>query len=172
MTVLSPIRNLPLAINVTGAEEFPGDQGGTTKRFTMQQIAQAYILPFPAAIEAVIDGGNSLIQTGVKGYLSVPFGATISSVVMYADAAGTISVDIWKCTTAEFDAGVTHPVAADTITGGVPPALAGSALYENSALAGWTTSLDTGDVLAYSVGPGVVGITRITVVINLTRVLT
>ena len=172
MTVLSPIRNLPPVISLTGAEILPLDQGGTTKYATVQQVSQAYIVPFPAEIAWVIDGSNSLIQTGTYGYIQVPFPCTITSAVLLADAAGTISVDIWKCTQSQFDAGVTHPVAGDTITGGVPLALAGTAILVNSALSGWTTSLDTGDVLAYRVGAGVLGITRVTIDLFTSRVLT
>lgn len=172
MTVLSPIRNLPVVISLTGTEEVPLDQGGTTKRATVQQISQAFIVPFPAAIEAVIDGSNSLIQTGLKGYLVVPFPVTITGAFMFANTAGTITVDIWKCTTAQFDPDGGVPSAANTITGGTGLALTGSALYQNTSLAGWTTSLTTGDVLAYNVSPGVAGITRVTVSLSLTRVLT
>lgn len=172
MTVLSPIRNLPPAISLTGAEEIPLDQAGTTKRATVQQVSQAFIVPFPAEIAWVIDGSNSVIQTDVYGYIQVPFPCTITSAQLLADAAGTISIDIWKCTVDDFDAGVTHPVAADTITGGVPLTLSGTSKVTNSALAGWTTSLAAGDVLAYSVGAGVAGITRITTSLFTSRVLT
>src|ERR1019366_558055 len=65
-------------------------------------------------ITFVIDGGGSVLSTGVKGYLPVDFNCTILQAEMLADQSGSVIVDIWQCTYANFNPG-THPVDADTI---------------------------------------------------------
>src|SRR6202030_1641969 len=47
-------------------------------------------------IEYVIDGGGSPITTGIKGFIRVPFAATLTVWVMMADQVGSIVVDIFR----------------------------------------------------------------------------
>src|SRR5690606_9777362 len=72
------------------------------------------------AIVLIIDGGGSAITTGVKADIPIEFDATITGWTLVADQAGTIQIDLWKDTLANFP-----PTDADSITGAAPPALAG-----------------------------------------------
>src|SRR4029079_8241351 len=47
-------------------------------------------------IEVVIDGGGAVITTGVKGDVQIPFAGTIAAVTLLADVSGSIVIDIWK----------------------------------------------------------------------------
>lgn len=99
-----------------------------------------------AAIVFIIDGGGSTITTGQKGHIRVPFACTINRVTMLADQSGSIVVDIWKDTYANFP-----PADADSITASAPPTISGAQKSEDSTLSGWTTSIAADDILAFNV---------------------
>jgi len=121
-----------------------------------------------AAIQFVIDGGGSTITTGLKGYLEVPFACTINQATLLADASGSIVVNVWKCTYAQFDAGGTHPVAADKITASAPPTISTATKAQDATLTGWTTSISAGDILAFNVD-SVTTIKRVTLDLKVTK---
>jgi len=99
-----------------------------------------------ASITFVIDGGGSAITTGQKGHLRIPFSCEIQSVTLLADQTGSIQVDIWKDTYANFP-----PTDSDSITGGNEPAISSAQKYEDTTLSGWTKTINAGDVLAFNV---------------------
>ncbi len=119
-------------------------------------------------IAFVIDGGGSAITTGTKGYLEVPFPCTVSVATLLADQVGSVVVDVWKCTYSQFDAGATHPVSADTITGVTPPTIGGATKSQDASLSGWTTSIATGDILAFNVNSAA-AIQRVTLSLKVIR---
>lgn len=121
-----------------------------------------------AGLQFVIDGGGGVIATGVKGYQKIEFACTLNEVDMFADQTGSIVVNIWKCTTAQFDAGATHPVAADKITSTTPPTISAGVKSADSTLTSWTTTFAAGDILAYNVD-SVTTIQRVTVALKVTR---
>lgn len=98
-------------------------------------------------IRVVLDGGGSAITTGAKKvYVSVPYNCTITSWRLLADQSGSIVLDIWKDTYANF-----APTVADTITASAKPTLSSVQKNESSALTGWTTTLAAGDVIEINV---------------------
>jgi hypothetical protein len=117
----------------------------------------------------VLDGGGSVLGTGVKCYVPVDFACTIKQVELLADVSGSVTIDIWKCTYAQFDAGSTHPVVGDSITASAVPALASASKYQDATLTGWTTSISAGDILAFDVKVASVTSTRITVSLKIQR---
>ncbi len=98
----------------------------------------------------VIDGGGSTITTGVKGDLEIPFACTIVRATLLADQSGSIVVDIFKCTYAQFDDS-THPVSGDKITASAPPTISSATKAQDSTLTGWTTAITAGDILRFNV---------------------
>jgi hypothetical protein len=121
-----------------------------------------------SAIVAIIDGGGATITTGMKGNITVPFPCTLTQVDMIADQSGSIVVNVWKCTYAQFDAGLTHPVVGDKITASLPPTISSSYKSTNSTLTGWTTSIASGDVLAFNVDSAA-SIQRVNLTLRYTR---
>ena len=98
-------------------------------------------------LRITIDGGGAVITTGAKKiYLSVPYTGTITKVRCLADVSGSITVDFWKDTYANFP-----PVAADKISASAPATLSSAQKSEDSTLTGWTTSVTTGDIIEVSV---------------------
>ena len=119
-------------------------------------------------IEFVIDGAGTVITTGMKGYLEIPFDCTINRATLLADQSGSIVVNIWKCTYSQFDAGGTHPVVGDKITASAPPTISATTKAQDSTLTGWTTSITAGDILAFNVD-SVSTLTRVTLSLKVTK---
>ncbi len=120
----------------------------------------------PTALGITIDGGGIAITTGVKGYLSVPFACTITAnTLLSTDAAatvGSIVIDIWKDTYANYP-----PTIADTITASAKPTLSSANKSTDSTLTGWTVAVAAGDVLAFNVDSATT-VTRVTLVLAVT----
>ncbi len=116
--------------------------------------------PAKAGIEFVIDGGGSVIGAGIAGFLGVPFDCAIEAVELLADQAGSIKVDIWKATYANFP-----PTDADTICGGNDPEIVSGIKDQDTTLTGWTIILTEGEVLAFNVDSATT-ITRCTVILR------
>jgi hypothetical protein len=101
----------------------------------------------------VIGNGVSLIPTGIKPYWSAAFdfACTIVAWNIVADQSGSISIDVLKCTQAQFDAGATHPVIGDKISATAPITFSTATKAQSSTLTGWTTSVNANDILAFNV---------------------
>ena len=125
---------------------------GTNLQMTPNQRA--------SAIEFVIDGGGAAITPGLKGFIRVPMACTVTGASLLADAPGSIVVDIWKDSFANYP-----PTAADSIAGTTPPSLSAAAKSENTGLTGWTTSISAGDVLGFHVDSAST-VARVTVVLT------
>lgn len=106
-----------------------------------------------------IDGGGSAITTGQKGYVSVPYGMTITGWDIFADQSGSIVVDVWKDTYANFP-----PIAGDSIAGTEKPTLSSAQKNQDTSLSTWTTTVTAGDVIGFNVDSAAT-VTRVTVII-------
>jgi len=93
-----------------------------------------------------IDGGGSAITTGVKGYIEIPYNMTIDRATVLLDQSGSIVVDIWKDTYANYP-----PTDADSITSSTPPTVTTATKSEDTTLTSWTTSVTAGDIIGFSV---------------------
>ena len=116
-----------------------------------------------ATITFIIDGGGSAITTGIKGDLEVPFDCTINRVTLVADQTGSIIIDIWKDTYANFP-----PTVADTITASAKPTLSSATKSQDSTLTGWTTAITAGDTLRFNVD-SVTTLTRVLLSLKVTK---
>ncbi len=149
------------ATGPTGAAGSAGSAGATGSTGPTGYTGSSLV-----AIEYVIDGGGSVLTTGLKGFLSIPFGCTINSVTLLPDQSASLVVDIWKAAYTSYP-----PTVANTITAGDIPTMRSTGSYQDSTLSGWTTSISANDVLAFNVtGPtGPTGVTRVTVALKATR---
>ncbi len=94
-----------------------------------------------------IDGAGAAITTGVKGYVTIPFACKIQGWTLVADQAGSIVIDVWKDTYANYP-----PVVGDSIAGSEKPTITAAVKGQDLSLTTWT-SLDVaaGDVLGFNV---------------------
>lgn len=116
-----------------------------------------------ASIPFIIDGGGSAIATGVKGDIEIPFACTIQQVTLQADVSGSIVVDIWKDTYANFP-----PTVADTITASAKPTISSATKSQDATLTGWTKAIAAGEILRFNVD-SCSTITRCTVSLKVVR---
>jgi len=116
-----------------------------------------------SVIGFIIDGGGSTITTGIKGDLSIEFGCTITQVTLLADQSGSIVIDIWKDTYANYP-----PTDADSITAAAPPTISTATKSQDATLTGWTTTISAGDTLRFNVD-SVTTIQRVTLILKVTK---
>ena len=108
-------------------------------------VASQLITPY-TTIGITVDGGGSAITTGVKGYAEVPFACTIDRATLLADQSGSIVIDVWKDTYANYP-----PTDADTITASAPPTITTATKSQDATLTGWTTTVTAGDIIGFNV---------------------
>ena len=125
---------------------FGGPSSGSAAAPTFRSLVAAD-LPASDIVRVVgitIDGGGSVPSTGVKGYVVIPYGCTITGWTIIADHSGLASVDI------NFIAGSGAPPTApniptdsNKISASAPVVLssAQSAAGGSSAISTWSTSL-------------------------------
>lgn len=114
------------------------------------------------AIVFSIDGGGSALTTGIKADISVPYACTIASVVMLADQSGSVVVDIWKDTLANYP-----PTSGDSIVASAPPTISSATNSSDTTLTGWTTSISAGDTLRFNINSAST-ITRLSLTLKVT----
>jgi hypothetical protein len=105
----------------------------------------------PRSVSLVIDGGGSVITTGVKGFTIVPYSGTITKwTLLSTDASvtsGSIVIDVWKRPyTFSYP-----PTVADSITPSARPTLSTATAAQSSTLTGWSPTVTAGDVFGFSV---------------------
>jgi hypothetical protein len=120
--------------------------------------------PVKQTIEMIIDGGGSAITTGFKGFIEIPYACVINTVRLLADQSGSIVIDIWKDTYANYP-----PVVGDSITASAKPTISSATKSESSTLTGWTKSVSAGDILGFNVD-SVTTVQRVTISLTVTRV--
>jgi hypothetical protein len=112
----------------------------------------------------IIDGGGSAITTGVKGDVGpFDYNFTIAANTLLADQSGSIVVNIWVDTYANYP-----PTVADKITGSAPPTISSSTKSQDTTLTGWTTSVTSGQTMRFNVD-SVTSIERVTLALKYTR---
>jgi len=109
-----------------------------------------------ATINFVIDGGGSVITTGVKGDISVDFAGVIEQVQTRSRTTGSVVVDIFKTNTAGYDGSFA------SITASAKPTLSSQKIVTDATLTGWTTAIAAGDILSFTVDSAGT-VTRVTV---------
>ena len=129
-----------LAVNTHDGRLFLRKDNGTPS------IIDVTALNATGSIGFLIDGGGAAITTGLKGSIAVPFACTIVSWTLMADTAGSLTLDIWKASFADYP-----PSASQSITGSSRPAIVSGVKAASSTLTGWTTAIAAGDILAFNV---------------------
>ena len=98
------------------------------------------------SITLTLDGGGSVITTGIKADVRIPYSGTITGWEIVANASGSIVIDVWKDTYANFP-----PTVADTIAGTEKPTLSSATKNQDTSLSSWTTSVTAGDWIRFNV---------------------
>ena len=98
--------------------------------------------------EFVIDGGGSTITTGIKGDLYVPDAFTLTGWVILLDQSGSIVIDVWNDTYANYP-----PTNADSLNagGGTKPTVTTATKNKDTTLTSYDTSIAADSTLRFNV---------------------
>lgn len=110
----------------------------------------------------IIDGGGSVITTGVKGNVVLDADYTFNGWTIVSDLSGSIVVDVRRSTFGSFPS--TNVDAGTTIVTGALPTLTTARIAENLAIT--TVDLSARDILEFEVNSATT-ITRVTVALRL-----
>jgi len=124
--------------------------------YNAQDLAQS-------GFTVVLDGGGAAISTGVKLDVEIPYDCTIAQVTALADQSGSIVVDCWVDTYANYP-----PTDADTITAAAPVTITTDTKSQDSTLTGWTKTLAQGKCMRFNVD-SCTTITRVCITFRVTR---
>lgn len=113
-------------------------------------------LPF----EIILENGGSVLATGVYGDIELSFDGVITGWTLLADQTGSLVVDLWKDTYANYP-----PTDADSITASAPPTISSAIKNTDTTLTGWTTTFTDGDTLRINID-SVTSIVRATLVLR------
>jgi hypothetical protein len=107
-----------------------------------------------------MDGLGSTITIGDKVDFNIPWNAVITGWTLLSKEVGSIVVDIYKDTYANYP-----PTGADTICGGNKPTLSSANKNTTTILTGWTTTVTAGDTFRINVD-SCSGITRVSLILT------
>jgi hypothetical protein len=158
----TPTLGTPVSGTLTNCDGLPistGVSGLGTGVATMLASSTGAVV----SISFLVDGAGATITTGIKGDLQIPFACTISTWTLLADQSGSLVVNIWKDTYANYP-----PTVADKITASAPPTISSSTKGQSSTLTGWTTTISAGDTLRFNVD-SVTTIQRVTLALTVTK---
>lgn len=150
------LNNLVVTNSVT-ASYFKGDGSEITN---VQLSATSSYFRSPKTFGITIDGGGSAITTGIKGDITIPFTCYIDSWYLSADQNGSIVIDVWKDTQANYP-----PTVLDSIAGSEKPSLTAQNYNSDTNLTTWTKQINSGDIIRFNVD-SVSTITRANLVIK------
>lgn len=139
------------------------DASTSAMRTTLGVGAIGELATIASGITCVFDGMGSAIASGSKVYLEIPYAMTITGWTLVADQSGSIVIDVWKDTYANYP-----PTVGDSIAGTEKPTLSSAAKNQDLTLSTWTTSVSAGDTLVFNVDSAST-VTKATLVIRGTR---
>lgn len=126
----------------------------------------ARIVGDKVAARIEIDGGGATITTGAKGVLGpFPWDVDITGWTLLGDQSGSIVIDIWSDTYANYP-----PVDADSITASAPPTMSSVTKNASTTLTGWTVRVPAGNILRFNVD-SVTALQWVQLLLDMKRVL-
>ena len=143
--------SIDITISAFGGSGGPGYQGATGILGYTGATGVGSTGSTVADIILNMDGAGLALSTGLICYLFLDFNCTINQWTLSSTTIGTLIVDIWACSYAQFNAGVTHPISSDKITGSHPPTITTGVHAQSSSLSDWTTTISAGTYLAFNI---------------------
>lgn len=145
--------NVALGGNPTTTTQSAGDN--STKIATTAFVTTAVAVATVGSFGLTVDGAGSVITTGSKGYITIPFNCTVNNWYMAADTSGSMVIDVKRS-------------GSSIVGGGNKPTLS-SQSSANAAVSGWTsTSITAGDIIEFNVDSAST-ITRVNLVLKITK---
>lgn len=167
------VLSTPQDIGTSSSPQFAGINVGNASDTTITRASAGQIAvegvnvvmagTLKESIGFTVDGGGSAITTGkVKGYVTCPYGATITGWNIVVDT-GTCTVKTWKIAT-----GTAHPTIANVISTSGVSLSSGTAVHSSTTSDFTTTTVTANDIFAWDI-TAVSGVTEMTFQLELTR---
>jgi hypothetical protein len=164
-----------MIVTAKSADDFTVTRGaeGTTPMPHPADSFIAHVVTAASLIQAILDRITAIDDTilvelpgtpGAQVDVMIDYAAQIESWTLLADVSGSIVVDIWKDTYANYP-----PANADSITGSTPPTITTAIKATDDDLTGWDAIIDPGDILRFNVDSATT-IGKVTVALKVTRV--
>jgi len=136
-------------MGATGADStVPGPQGATGPQGPQgPQGNQGLVGPLGASqgsVSVTFTGNGGSISLGSKGYVSIPYAATITQWSLITSTTASMVIDVRRASYANFP-------TTTSIAGTDLPTLTNQTKNLSTALTGWTTSIATNDILEFVV---------------------
>lgn len=138
----------------------PGSQGAANTMLFNDGNGNLTWASTARSVGVTFDGGGSAITVGTKRYIEVPYNGRIIGWTALGDQSGSIVVDVWKDTYANYP-----PTVADTITDGDKPTISTATKGQNLNVTVWNNSITAGDIIAFNVD-SVTTLTNVTVTLK------
>jgi len=106
---------------------------------------------------------TTALETGVVANVVIPYNCIIKEIELLADTTGSVSVDIWKDTYANYP-----PTIDDSILPETHPAIENDVKYQDTTLEEWNTSISAGDILTFYI-ESVADIRQLTIYLKLEK---
>lgn len=144
------------------AADFDASSGNISIDYTNGQKASSSVPGFAttnqitSSLGLSVDGMGSVVTTGSKGFITIPYNCTITNWYVSANVSGSIQFDIKRSGTSIVGGGGNKPLLSSAISG-------------NAAVSGWTsTAVTAGDILEWVVDSGTT-ITQCTVTLKVIK---
>lgn len=111
-----------------------------------------------------INGNGSVISTGVKSYVTIPYSGIITGWELLSTGTGSVVIDVWKDTYANYP-----PVLSDSICGLDKPTLTSQLKNNNNNLTAWSTTVSEGDIVAFNVESASI-VTQVTLTLKINKI--
>ena len=105
-----------------------------------QDVVSNVIALTPVGLILLLNEGGAPLTTGIKGEIVMPGKADINGWYWLGDQSGSIQVDIYECTYAQYD-NSSHPVSGDTICSTNQAAVTTAHKGSDTTLTNWTKAL-------------------------------
>ena len=112
----------------------------------------------------IMDYGGDAIPVGAKGVIRIGYNAKIVEATLLSENVGSINIDIWKSTYAAYPPSLSGSIVGPTDLLSLTNAIS----YTDTALTGWNTTINAGDILRFYVSSNS-GVSRLTVALKLQR---
>lgn len=110
------------------------------------------------------DNAGSALATGICGTIRAPFACTLTGWTLLADQSGSINIDVWRDTYANYP-----PTNVDSLTNSNDMIISAATKAEDTDITNWTdVTLDAGDILVFNID-SVTSITRISISLTAKR---
>lgn len=153
-----------LAYSDDGSTQKYSMDGATGNVVTVGTVTLVRVIGDTSIWSYVIDGGGSTISTGVKPDFAIPYNGKITGWSALGDQSGSIVVDLWKDSYANYP-----PTVADTFTTSNKPTISSATKGQNLSVNsgnGWTVT--QGDIVRPNVD-SVTTLTRAEILLFVTR---